>query len=497
MKRPDSLKVSLVILVVAASSASAQTVNAQPEDVLGKALSSVGFTRADLGYRPKGYWTRYPNPQRIPHKLPFFDDLFAEPLEIYGFVQSMGAAVQQYLNPEYLAKNDNATFKLVYYLGVDKKVVGFRGYNLNLTPEVDEQTPLFTAIAQIFQRTNYGIQKVSFGEISPWLDEKKSAMEQAKSIDLKVQKILAGLILNLLDAQRWQELAFRNVPVAAKERAFGIRDLGTANIDALKYYPEIDDVAATIDEQSLYYAGMKAAQATEMAKCALLKLLAEDKTLDVKNIHFNLPTPMGRIVFAGTGNDVHDYDDCAILVDFGGDDRYVGGIAANTSLSLPIAVALDLSGNDKYENERPGLPSQGAGLFGVGVLLDVAGDDEYTSKSYSQGLGYFGLGLLLEEKGNDKYILEHSGQGAGHFGIGLCLDAEGKDEYVIKGDGQGYGGCGGVGVLANGSGDDRYFADPWATNGFRPDYHSQHKVNHNNVQGAGSGRRGDGADGHC
>ena len=51
-------------------------------DLLGEALESVGFTRADLGYRPAGYWTRYP---RVPYMMPFFDDLFSEPMRVYDY----------------------------------------------------------------------------------------------------------------------------------------------------------------------------------------------------------------------------------------------------------------------------------------------------------------------------------------------------------------------------------------------------------------------------
>ena len=42
-----------------------------------------------------------------------------------------------------------------------------------------------------------------------------------------------------------------------------------------------------------------------------------------------------------------------------------------------------------------------------------------------------------------------SSQGAGFFGIGLILDGEGDDEYSLHGDGQGFGGYSGVGVLAD------------------------------------------------
>ena len=45
-------------------------------DRLGAALGLVGFSRDDLGYQPKGYWSRYPNPDQMPYLLPFFNEPF-------------------------------------------------------------------------------------------------------------------------------------------------------------------------------------------------------------------------------------------------------------------------------------------------------------------------------------------------------------------------------------------------------------------------------------
>ncbi|MCP4582123.1 MAG: hypothetical protein GY839_10940, partial [candidate division Zixibacteria bacterium] len=65
-------------------------------DRLGQALESVGFDRGDLGYEPEGYWNRFPNPELIPHIMPFFEDLFAEPMKTYDFTKTMGNTVDLY-----------------------------------------------------------------------------------------------------------------------------------------------------------------------------------------------------------------------------------------------------------------------------------------------------------------------------------------------------------------------------------------------------------------
>ena len=72
------------------------------------------------------------------------------------------------------------------------------------------------------------------------------------------------------------------------------------------------------------------------------------------------------------------------------------------------------------------------------------------------------------------------------------------DEYRLYADGQGLGGVGGVGVLADRTGDDTYEAVRDSKITKRPSYHSpQESVSVSNAQGCGIGRRGDGGDGHA
>ncbi|MDD5427571.1 MAG: hypothetical protein PHN52_13925, partial [candidate division Zixibacteria bacterium] len=50
------------------------------EDILEKILNEVGFNKADIGFYPRGYWSRFP--LDIPHKLTSFDALLAEPFKL-------------------------------------------------------------------------------------------------------------------------------------------------------------------------------------------------------------------------------------------------------------------------------------------------------------------------------------------------------------------------------------------------------------------------------
>jgi len=101
-------------------------------DILGEALGSMGFTRDDLGYRPEGYWARYP---RVPYVMPFFESLFSEPMRVYDYTRTMGNAVERFLDPEmnFEHRRDgidspDRMHQLVYFLAVERRVDGFRSY---------------------------------------------------------------------------------------------------------------------------------------------------------------------------------------------------------------------------------------------------------------------------------------------------------------------------------------------------------------------------------
>ncbi|MCP4632572.1 MAG: hypothetical protein GY855_06560, partial [candidate division Zixibacteria bacterium] len=388
------------------------------EDILGKALDEIGFTRDDLGYQPKGYWNRYPNPELIPYKMPHFDDLFAEPLMGYQFTVSMGNVIEDYLNPEFMAEKRFSLHRIVYLLGVDRRIGGFRNYSVNLHAEIDSTRPMIDAIEQIYAYKHKQMTYYAFGNKVEWPDLKKDAEDQLVYIHNSIQIEIAKILLNILDAARWRDLALRNVPKELVYEILEIDNLGETQGDGTIYHHQFDDVAKMIDEQSLYYGCMKAVQAAESGKWGLTDLF-EDKYLNFSNVKFDLDTPLGRIAIGGTKNDKYGNDDYCLIVDFGGNDTYNGAIGGTPGVNTPVSICIDFEGNDKYINEEKSLASQGAGIFGCGVLIDIKGKDKYESKTLSQGCGIFGMGLLLDEEGDDEYKMESSGQGCGYFGCGF------------------------------------------------------------------------------
>ncbi|MBI2193167.1 MAG: hypothetical protein HYU36_14400 [Planctomycetes bacterium] len=468
----------------------------RPSDRLAEALKSVGLDKADLGFRPKGYWSRFPDPQRMPYKMHFFDSLYAEPLRVYDFTLVLAQAVRDCLSVERLEKEPDSLFKLCFFLGIEHKVGGFRGYSANLDPVPAGDAPLLSAVRRAYEVTGSQMRTVVFGKKADWPDPEADLKKQMEGVDTEMEKLLASLLLNVVDAYAWRKIALRNAHPERLRAVFAMRDFHGHSTDGQSYPFQVDDAARDLDEQSLYYAAQKTVQAAQDAAGGLKALVLKNPD-KYKKLSINVLTPLGRIVAAGTGNETHSSGDCAVLVDLGGDDTFIGATGATSSLDVPISIAIDLSGNDVYRCDDERQISQGAAIFGAGVLIDLAGNDTYQAKRGAQGYGLFGLGMLVDYQGDDQYILEYSGQGAGYFGIGLNLDGEGSDTYSLYGDGQGFGGPGGVGVLANQTGNDTYTAEPLAEKAGRPDYHSQMKIAVSQAQGCGAGSRADGSHGHA
>lgn len=238
-----------------------------------------------------------------------------------------------------------------------------------------------------------------------------------------------------------------------------------------------------------------------VADPAWLAGLAKD--LAAAGLDLSLPivlqrkTPQGRIVIAGTGDDVHRGGEqsseegpdelIAILIDLGGDDLYAGGQGSTVNQTgspvLPAAILVDVAGNDAYESTHA--HAQGAGLLGVGLLVDLAGDDSYVGMRWAQGTGFLGVGVLLDAAGDDVYRCLAYGQGLGLWGVGLSLDLGGDDRRESHLFAQGVGLAGGLGVLADRDGDD----EAWCK-GLLPTSYGTAGVFEGWGQGCGIGFRG-------
>lgn len=140
---------------------------------------------------------------------------------------------------------------------------------------------------------------------------------------------------------------------------------------------------------------------------------------------------------------------------------------------------------------------QGAGRDGIGMLFDLGdGDDHYQSLNMSQGYAHLGVGVLFDGGGDDRYLAETRAQGAAVFGIAIAVDAgNGRDLRRAVHAAQGFGYSGGFGLLLDGGGDDVYTCEPGRLERggllLFPGSQTARRSNVSFCQGAGFGRRHD------
>jgi hypothetical protein len=164
-----------------------------------------------------------------------------------------------------------------------------------------------------------------------------------------------------------------------------------------------------------------------------------------------------------------------ILIDQAGDDTFTSfGYAIGFGGPSGVGAVINGAGSDEYQcgdiyssgynatdapESRPGDPlfqytgfclGVGSGIRirsknreehgyslagGMGLLLDLTGNDHYQSANFSQGLGYFyGAGTKIDLGGDDIHNAARYGHGAAaHYGVGLFIDSEGNDHYGSTG----------------------------------------------------------------
>ena len=171
----------------------------------------------------------------------------------------------------------------------------------------------------------------------------------------------------------------------------------------------------------------------------------------------------GVLRVGGTGNDVETLDRF-LIVDARGDDTYHnnggGGFVRvfAPQTSRPVAVAIDLSGNDTYW--RPALnPAFGAGTLALGLLYEMSGNDHYqpTTSAGSAGFASIGVGIFRDVAGDD-YHFGFGSFGYSNAGLGYYRDDEGDDHYRAWFSSGGYAENSGTAIMWERSGQDRYLS---------------------------------------
>ncbi len=171
----------------------------------------------------------------------------------------------------------------------------------------------------------------------------------------------------------------------------------------------------------------------------------------------------------------------SFLIDLAGNDRY--GDDAET-LQKPLV--------EREKREGKGAMAFGGATLGYAILADLGGDDLYRTQSAGLGAARFGVGMLLDLQGNDIYDAYAFAQGAALAGVGALIEREGRDQYACFYESQGFGAVKGFGTLLDALGDDAYAAHPTPIEFPSPQTAER---NVSMAQGAGYGRRADYLDG--
>ncbi len=171
-------------------------------------------------------------------------------------------------------------------------------------------------------------------------------------------------------------------------------------------------------------------------------------------IIFERETEYGTILLGGSAGQSLQRQNILFLADLGGDDIY--GIESDSSFSGNPQLIVDFSGSDRYETVQGNALATAIGS--ASLLLDYYGDDQYVGASLTQGAAVMGAALLMDYQGNDHYEAGSLAQGYGMYGIGKLVEHTGDDSYRIGAIGQGLGMASGLGALFDSIGNDEYTA---------------------------------------
>ncbi|HLD35538.1 MAG TPA: hypothetical protein VJC37_02365, partial [Planctomycetota bacterium] len=254
---------------------------------------------------------------------------------------------------------------------------------------------------------------------------------------------------------------------------------GNPEKDQLLY---TDLLLAKVEFPKLLESALSIASGVDVARPLLLKGISK---MDNHSLEFELETPIGLVVIGGPADNIYTKD-ALLLVDLGGNDVHAHTAGSSEWVKSGISLTIDCGGSDLYITRRN--YAQGAGVFGVGMLVDLAGDDYYNDTNsrmeFGQGSAFAGVGLLWDDGGNDHFYADSYSQGAAHIGIGLLVKNGGNDFYSALTASEGFASNLGLGMLIDKGGNDSYIANDLYPDDIRG------KMDYSNFcQGAGHGNR--------
>ena len=209
---------------------------------------------------------------------------------------------------------------------------------------------------------------------------------------------------------------------------------------------EFSEIIAKVDFKSLMNAAYQQQIAFDLIKDFLLKRNWEIDEPITYNSDF------GKMIIGSDNIDIYQ-ENYVFILDCSGDDIYKSALSSKAQ--NPFYWVIDLAGNDFYCNQEPG--GMFSALLGLGYSFDADGHDIYQAGDYSFS-SFFGYNFHQDYCGDDLYQMGlHSG-GAASFGISILQNELGNDVYKVTELGEGFGSTLALGVLHDKSGNDLYYA---------------------------------------
>jgi hypothetical protein len=401
---------------------------------IDSALGAIYMNRSDITMR----WDSYPDD---PHRLSVIKGLFGDPLASFNVADSIAGVS--------FAISDRPEYPFPYF-----------GSLLDLGSDFNHITRPVSTDADIKLNAKIDLDTLDF----PSAIILRKFLSLAVATDIQVlanRSIMTGDRLQRLVAycdslviQSEEDANATLVEMKAAER-YGM--------DRSKQFFNVD--AAGLDYGKLLKPGMLLyVNALEMARNMETELPRYRDSIRTRIWN----TPMGRVAIGGPGDDLYE-GEFFCVIDVGGNDVYRAAPRTKEEVTdRGTSLIVDFGGNDTYIG---GDYAFGGTLFGASTLIDMHGDDSYTARNFSLGCGFFGTGVLYDAEGSDRYSAGTCSEGAGLFGIGLIVDAKGNDNYLAHLESQGFGFTRGLGAIIELGGNDSYIAASPYTDFLRYDDH--------------------------
>jgi hypothetical protein len=463
-----------IALVLALTAALAGLAAAARPDPIDAALARIGLTRqtARIDRDAMGIYggDRY--------RLQLFDLFMNDPYKMPDYVPVLCRSA---------LANCNSLGLSVTFAGLRVKAGVRRGLISNPVSDYEQLlkpgNPLAAAIAGLYEQAHRNLGKAQLDAL-----RRTTAL-----LPESLNQTIALIVTASGEARKWRDLAFAGLTDRELARLYDATVSYLVSLDADTTSEEVsrfvEGAIGKLDYEYLNLGATDLGLVLDSVKARLSRWNLPD------SLRFHCSTPLGEIVVSGKGNDTYECDPKHVpflILDLGGDDVYHVG-ASNLSAANPISILIDVAGNDRYESENEARPSFGGALLGYALLVDCGGNDVYQAQNLTQGAAAFGVGLLWDGGGNDRYESYTAAQGGGAFGLGILVDKSGDDVYRTYQQGQGYGYTKGCGILVDSAGNDRYIA-----NDSDIVFPAAQTKEHNTslAQGTGFGKRADYSDGH-